>query len=163
MGASVNNISFRSSSIITLTYPLFILHGSLLQSVVVLNDKNFEAKVLESSLPVIVEFYAPWCGHCKKLTPEFEKAATNLKGKVVFGAYDATQSKTYSAKYGVKGFPTLKGFIDGQDEEYNGGRTAKALSTWYSANEGKFVTAAPEPPAAAMYGADSVRYNLCMH
>ena len=79
-----------------------------------------------------------------------------MKGKVNFGAYDATAHKTYGKTYDVKGFPTLKGFLNGDAEEYNGGRTANALASWYSAKDGKFVTPKPEPPAPPMYDESSV-------
>ncbi|EGG12307.1 PDI family protein [Melampsora larici-populina 98AG31] len=66
-----------------------------------------------SSKGTFVAFYAPWCGHCKSLQPEFEKAATNVKNLVVFAAVDcdADQNKASCGRdYGVKGFPTIKYF-----------------------------------------------------
>ena len=80
-----------------------------------------------------------------------------MKGKVNFGAYDATANKKYGPKYGVKGFPTLKGFLGaGEPAAYEGARTATALSSWYNEKKGEFVTPEPEPPAPPMYDADSV-------
>ena len=64
---------------------------------------------------IVVEFYAPWCGHCKKLTPEWESAAKSLKDlkletPIVLANLDATEedNKALATKYGVKGFPTIK-------------------------------------------------------
>ena len=85
------------------------------------------------------------------------KAATQMKGKVNFGAYDATANRKYSQIYEVKGFPTIKGFVDGGEPvDYEGGRTAKQLASWYSFKKSAFVKPEPEPPAAPMFDSDSV-------
>ena len=80
---------------------------------------------------VIVEFYAPWCGHCKSLEPEYEKAAKALSGVVKVVAVDATESQALAQKYDVKGYPTLKMF--GADKKspssYDGQRTGDAIIT----------------------------------
>jgi protein disulfide-isomerase A6 len=83
--------------------------------VVELNEVNFEALVIESSEPWLVEFYAPWCGHCKNLAPEWKKAANTLKGSGArLGAVDATAAASLAAKYGVKGYPSIKLFGAGK-------------------------------------------------
>jgi protein disulfide-isomerase A6 len=78
--------------------------------VTVLTVGNFEREVMMNEDMWLVEFYAPWCGHCKQLAPEWEKAATTLKGKVKLGKVDATVEKQLGDKYEVKGFPTIKVF-----------------------------------------------------
>lgn len=92
-------------------------------------DKNFKDEVLKYPGIAIVEFYAPWCGHCKSLAPEYEKAATALKGVVKIVAVDATTSEKLAQKYQVQGFPTLKVF--GADKkspvDYQGQRTSDAI------------------------------------
>ena len=97
------------------------------RDVIELTDSNFEEKVLKSDDLWLVEFFAPWCGHCKNLEPIWAEAATELKGKVKVGALDATVHTITAGKYGIKGFPTIKifgsGKKDGSAEDYEGGRT----------------------------------------
>ncbi|KAG5176388.1 protein disulfide isomerase family [Tribonema minus] len=99
--------------------------------VVQLDDSNFKDTVLRDDAVWIVEFFAPWCGHCKSLTPEYEKAASLLKGVVKLGAVDATASQKLAQKYGVQGYPTIKVF--GADKraptDYAGPRTTDAIVT----------------------------------
>ncbi|TFJ81457.1 hypothetical protein NSK_007418 [Nannochloropsis salina CCMP1776] len=97
--------------------------------VVQLTEENFKEKVLKAEGVVLVEFYAAWCGHCKNLVPEWEKAAQALKGVVTVAAVDASVHQGLGQKYDVKGFPTIKVF--GGDKrkpgDYQGGRTAKDI------------------------------------
>lgn len=69
-----------------------------------LTDGNFESMVLKSEDLWLVEFYAPWCGHCKNLAPHWRSAATELKGKVKLGALDATVHTVMASRYGVSHF-----------------------------------------------------------
>uniref|UniRef100_H2MBI5 Protein disulfide-isomerase A6 n=1 Tax=Oryzias latipes TaxID=8090 RepID=H2MBI5_ORYLA len=98
------------------------------KDVVELTDDNFDKTVLQSDDVWLVEFFAPWCGHCKNLEPEWAAAATAVKeqtkGKVRLGAVDATVHQVLSSRYGVRGFPTIKIFRKGEEpEDYQGGRT----------------------------------------
>lgn len=92
-------------------------------------DKTFKKEVLQHNGIVIVEFYAPWCGHCKSLEPEYEKAATLLKGVVKVVAVDATESQSLASQYQVQGFPTLKVFGENKKSpvDYQGQRTADGI------------------------------------
>lgn len=74
----------------------------------------------------MVEFYAPWCGHCKSLAPEYLKAAKALKGIVKLGAVDMTQHQQVGQPYNITGFPTIKffGTDKNKPQDYNGQRTA---------------------------------------
>lgn len=97
--------------------------------VIELNPSNFNREVLQSDSLWLVEFYAPWCGHCQSLTPEWKKAATALKGIVKMGAVDADQHNSLGSQYGVQGFPTIKIFGSNKNkpEEYQGGRSSQAI------------------------------------
>ncbi|KAF9911228.1 hypothetical protein EC991_004452 [Linnemannia zychae] len=99
----------------------------VIPSVTVLTDATFESEVLTSGKNVLVEFYAPWCGHCKNLAPTYEKVAQdflNDKKTVTIANLDATVETATADKYGVKGYPTIKFFAaDGTVEDYNGGRS----------------------------------------
>jgi len=97
--------------------------------VVELTPANFQKEVMKSDNVWIVEFYAPWCGHCQRLTPEYKKAATALKGVVKLGAVNADEHRSLGGQYGIQGFPTLKifGRNKNKPEDYNGGRDAKGI------------------------------------
>eukprot|EP00922_Rhytidocystis_sp_ex-Travisia-forbesii_P072514 GHVS01108109.1.p1 GENE.GHVS01108109.1~~GHVS01108109.1.p1 ORF type:complete len:511 (+),score=132.79 GHVS01108109.1:218-1750(+) len=111
------------------------------KAVVTLTKDNFET-FIENDV-VLVEFYAPWCGHCKKLAPEFEKAAQQLKlegSAVKLGQVDATQETELADKYGVRGYPTLQLFRKKTPEEYSGGRTADTIVEWINKMTGAAVS-----------------------
>ncbi|XP_047341346.1 protein disulfide-isomerase like 2-2-like [Impatiens glandulifera] len=97
--------------------------------VVQLTSSNFKSKVLNSNGVVLVEFFAPWCGHCQSLTPIWEKAAKVLKGVVTVAALDADAHKSLAQEYGIKGFPTIKVFVPGKPPiDYQGAREAKPIA-----------------------------------
>lgn len=85
----------------------------------VLTEENFPELVEKSQEAWFIEFYAPWCGHCKNLTPTWKKLATALKGKVNVGKVDATENRELGSKFDVRGYPTLKFFPAGTYNEDN--------------------------------------------
>ncbi|XP_053573700.1 protein disulfide-isomerase A3 [Bombina bombina] len=92
-----------------------------------LTDDNFETVVPQHSI-LLVEFFAPWCGHCKKLAPEYESAATRLKGTLSLAKVDCTANSNTCNKYGVSGYPTLKIFRNGEESgSYDGPRSADGI------------------------------------
>ena len=102
-------------------------------SVVVLTDDNFEDTLKEHEF-VLVKFYAPWCSHCKRLAPEYEKAAEALQeagSKAVIANLDATEEPLTAEKYKIASYPTLLLFRSGQQvDKYSGGRTSEAIVTY---------------------------------
>lgn len=102
---------------------------------VVLTDSNFDSTISESKDIWFVEFYAPWCGHCKALEPEWNQAASDMKGKVKFAKVDATENEKLAQRFGVSGYPTIKYFNYGTEKRdrdaqvYQGARDATSLKS----------------------------------
>ena len=115
--------------------------GGNASSVIDLIPSNFDDIVLRSGKPALVEFFAPWCGHCKKLAPVYEELATNFeaaKDKVTIAKVDADEEKELGRRFGVQGFPTIKWF-DGKSEtpeDYTGGRDIESLSDFIQGKVG---------------------------
>ena len=86
-------------------------------AVIQLTDKDFEEKVLKSKLPVMVDFYAEWCGPCKLAAPVIDKLAETYKDKLVIGKLDVDANQSSSGKYGVMSIPTVIFFKDGKEAE----------------------------------------------
>ena len=83
-------------------------------STVKVTDESFQADVLGSSQPVLVDFWAEWCGPCKQIAPALEQISDELAGKVTIAKLDIEQSPTTPSRYGVRGIPTMMLFKDGQ-------------------------------------------------
>ncbi|MEJ5314002.1 MULTISPECIES: thioredoxin [Anaerolinea] len=77
-------------------------------------DAAFEKTVLQSSLPVIVDFWAPWCGPCKMIAPVLEKIAKEYAGKVIVAKVNTDENPEWAMKYGIQGIPTLLFFSNGK-------------------------------------------------
>lgn len=81
------------------------------------SDANFEADVLKSATPVLVDFWAEWCGPCRALAPKLEEIATELSGKLNVVKVNVDENPSAPARYGVRGIPTLILFKDGKEVE----------------------------------------------
>ncbi|MEW5297839.1 MAG: hypothetical protein WDW36_001020 [Sanguina aurantia] len=125
--------------------------GAGTDDVAVITVANWET-VVASSKFALIEFYAPWCGHCKTLAPHYVKAAAALKKTaphVVIGKVDATVEAALGTRFKVSGYPTLKWFVDGVEaSDYNGGRDAEGLIKWVSKKTG--------PPALTVSEVDEL-------
>ena len=101
------------------------------KDVIELTDDNFDSTVFNDENMWMIAFYAPWCGHCKKLLPEWTAAATQLKGTVKIAKVDATVHQKLAQRYQIQGYPTIKVFAPGKGdkkvEEYEGPRDTSGI------------------------------------
>jgi len=120
------------------------------ETVIVLTSANFDEAV-KTHKYLLAEFYAPWCGHCKALAPEFAKASKQLQdegSEIRLGKADATIHADLAERFKVRGYPTLKFFVNGNPVEYNGGRTADEIVQWLKKKSG--------PPAVTLETVDDL-------
>uniref|UniRef100_A0A5B6ZJ79 protein disulfide-isomerase n=1 Tax=Davidia involucrata TaxID=16924 RepID=A0A5B6ZJ79_DAVIN len=140
------------------TLALFLVSSAFADDVVVLTEDNFEKEVGQDRA-ALVEFYAPWCGHCKKLAPEFEKLGTTFKKakSVLIGKVDCDEHKSICSKYGVSGYPTIQWFPKGslEPKKYEGARTAEALVGFVNNEGGTNVKMATIPSSVVVLTSDN--------
>lgn len=118
------------------------------KDVFVLTEGNF-TDFVEDHKYVMVEFYAPWCGHCKAMAPEYAAAATELKAvNVKLAKVDATLENELAEKYEVQGFPTVYFFVDGEHKTYSGQRSKEAIVTWINKKTGPGISNITTPEEA---------------
>lgn len=103
------------------------LRGAFENGKIVLTKKNFKDEVLRSEMPVLVDFYAEWCGPCRMMSPIIESLAEEFKGRIKIGTVNIDDEPNLPMKYGVQSIPTLILFKDGNS-------TAK-LSGFHTADE----------------------------
>ncbi|ERI64727.1 thioredoxin [Capnocytophaga sp. oral taxon 863 str. F0517] len=92
-------------------------------------DASFDEVVLKSDKPVLVDFWATWCGPCRMLGPVIEELATEYEGRVVVGKVDVDNNQEFAAKYGVRNIPTVLVFKDGEVVGRQVGVAAKKIYT----------------------------------
>ena len=90
-----------------------------------LNDANFESEVLKSSQPVLVDFWAEWCGPCKMLSPVLDEIATQHAGRVKVGKVDVDANPGLAARFGIQSIPTLLYVVNGKVQHQTVGAVSK--------------------------------------
>ncbi|MBK7994163.1 MAG: thioredoxin [Blastocatellia bacterium] len=94
-------------------------------NVLEITDNNFGSEVVDSSVPVLLDFWAAWCAPCRMLAPTVEAIAKDYEGKAKVGKLNVDENNEISAKYGIKGIPTLILFKNGVEQERVVGATTK--------------------------------------
>ena len=93
------------------------------------SDDSFEADVIQSTLPVLVVYWAEWCGPCKMIAPILDELAANYDGKLQIAKMNVDENRDVPAKYGIRGIPTLMVFKNGQLAVTKVGAMSKAQMT----------------------------------
>lgn len=148
----------RSIIFFTLATLALLYFSSAVADVVILTEDNFEKEVGQDR-GALVEFYAPWCGHCKKLAPEYEKLGASFKKSksIMIGKVDCDEHKGVCSKYGVSGYPTIQWFPKGslEPKKYEGARTAEALVEYVNSEGGTNVKIASVPTSVVVLNSDN--------
>jgi thioredoxin 1 len=96
------------------------------ENILHVTDDEFESKVLKSKEPVLVDFWAEWCGPCKMIAPILDEVSAEYKGKLTIAKINIDQNPETPQKYGVRGIPTLILFVNGEAEATKVGALAKS-------------------------------------
>jgi thioredoxin 1 len=100
-----------------------------------ITDESFETDVVKASMPIVVDFWAEWCGPCKQIGPILEEISDEMKEQVVIAKHNIDEDPNIPTKYGVRGIPTMLLFKDGQLKATKVGATTKSnIVSWIEEN-----------------------------
>jgi thioredoxin 1 len=118
------------------------MNECVMKTIIELNETNFKAEVLDAVGPVLVDFYAPWCGPCKMLAPFLEQLAVGFTGKIKFAKLNVDHAPTLAGLYEITGVPTLVLFRGGKAVDQMVGLVSPGLlKIWLEKTAGETVIA----------------------
>ncbi|GJM17159.1 MAG: thioredoxin [Thermodesulfobacteriota bacterium] len=84
------------------------------EAIIEVSDSNFESEVVKSEVPVLVDFWAPWCGPCRAIAPIVEEISSSYEGKIKVGKMNVDENQATTMKFGIRSIPTIIMFKDGE-------------------------------------------------